>query len=914
MGKKLCASCLKETEEAVCPHCGYPEQVVRDTWHMPLGMLLKGRYKVGQCVDTTKMEAYHPAWDCETGTRVTVREFHPMHAVHNVMAGLSGASGYRLEAEHGRDDPFRQAKEFFAHKTLLQKALGHAPGIVRVLDSFEENGTFYAVLEERGDIDLRGFVERQGGKIPAQLALRLLEPVVRILAEAQKKGIVHGGLQPECIIIDPIEGPKLRHLGCMEEKRLLKRPEEEDEISAAVYFDAIECGAGKCGPQSDVYSLCAIFIYCIGGIVPPTASTRLEAGREPDWSVLADLTDHQQAVIRQGYQVRPEHRIRDVETLYRALYEGAEPEVPVQRTQEKKGRGQARTKKAREKKGRKKKGLGLLIGAAAVAVLAAAFFLWQQFPSYRYVEARVYLQLGKYDQAIHSFRGLEDYGDSEEMLLESLYGKAGQHAEQGRYKKAAEGYEELGDYRDSPEKARECRYAYGDQLLAQGDHAEALEIFTALGDYSNSPEKVLDCHYAAAEELLAKGRYQEAANAFRDLKDHRDSRARVRECDYALASQWKDEGKYEQAAKLFLALGDYQDSPERYLDCCLLGADLLIGRGEYLEALALLEDIEDRALVEDLLRGCYDAALRLCSEGRDRVAIGIFDALGDYADSPQQLEAARIGAARRDTFDISGYQALALKPNGTVVASGDDYYGALAVSGWRDIIAVSAGEFTSLGLKADGTVVSTGNFSQSWKVSGWRDIIAIDGGDWHSVGLKSDGTVVVAGWSHNASSNVGSWRDIIAVSAGGSQTLGLKADGTVLAVGDNQYGECNVSSWSDIVEIYAGNYHSVGLRADGTVVAAGKNDNKQCNVSSWTDIVDIAAGGFFTAGLRSDGTVVIAGSRYDRARDAEKWTDIVAIRAGTFELIGLKADGTVLVTGNNKDLDSARKWTGIRLP
>ena len=45
------------------------------------------------------------------------------------------------------------------------------------------------------------------------------------------------------------------------------------------------------------------------------------------------------------------------------------------------------------------------------------------------------------------------------------------------------------------------------------------------------------------------------------------------------------------------------------------------------------------------------------------------------------------------------------------------------MSGWRDIVAVSAGDDHTVGLKSDGTVAATGdNYHGEWDVSDWTDI------------------------------------------------------------------------------------------------------------------------------------------------------------------------------------------------
>ena len=51
---------------------------------------------------------------------------------------------------------------------------------------------------------------------------------------------------------------------------------------------------------------------------------------------------------------------------------------------------------------------------------------------------------------------------------------------------------------------------------------------------------------------------------------------------------------------------------------------------------------------------------------------------------------------------------MGLKADGTVVATGHNNYGECNLSGWKDIVAVSAGEECTLGLKSDGTLVFAG--------------------------------------------------------------------------------------------------------------------------------------------------------------------------------------------------------------
>lgn len=59
-----------------------------------------------------------------------------------------------------------------------------------------------------------------------------------------------------------------------------------------------------------------------------------------------------------------------------------------------------------------------------------------------------------------------------------------------------------------------------------------------------------------------------------------------------------------------------------------------------------------------------------------------------------------------------------------MVAVGDNKDGQCNISDWRDIVSVSAGNYHTVGLKSDGTVIVVGsNKYGQCDVSGWSDIL-----------------------------------------------------------------------------------------------------------------------------------------------------------------------------------------------
>lgn len=295
----------------------------------------------------------------------------------------------------------------------------------------------------------------------------------------------------------------------------------------------------------------------------------------------------------------------------------------------------------------------------------------------------------------------------------------------------------------------------------------------------------------------------------------------------------------------------------------------------------------------------YNKAIHLLDSGDYAEAAITFGSLGNYKDARDRC--IPLFQLFSDSLSAKNH-TVALKADGTVMATGYNAYGECDVSDWKDVVDVSAGYNYTISLKANGTVVATGyNEYGQCDVLDWVDIVSVSAGHNHTIGLKADGTVVATGNNASRQCNVSNWKDIVAVSAGHNHTIGLKADGTVVATGYNEYGQCDVLGWTDIVSVSAGNDCTIGLKTDGTVVAVGYNEYGQCDVLDWVDIVAVSAGHNHTIGLKADGTVVAAGRNHFGQCNVSDWVDIVAVSAGHNHTIGLKADGTLVATGSDRN-------------
>ncbi len=474
------------------------------------------------------------------------------------------------------------------------------------------------------------------------------------------------------------------------------------------------------------------------------------------------------------------------------------------------------------------------------------------------------------------------------------------------------------------------------QLAANRDFVRARQYA------AEETQQKLDAMVAAVEESyrkkLQESRQTDEKNAKAVLDGYRamlanpiklkalfaDAQAK-QEADYQQAKTLMADGNYDRAIR-FLSKpikNGYQDSAQLIKTCqgkmaqqaaaskkkknvivCVAAAVITV----VLAAILLVTQVILPAIK-------YNDAVSLMNGGVYGKAQEYFQELGDYKDSPKMVLECQYRQAEFYLAAGNKYQAT-MEFSGIRVYS-DARQRSLAL--WEEIAhrdTIAAGDYHTVGLKADGTLVAVGsNADGQCNVDSWTDIVAIAAGRNHTVGLKADGTAVAVGDNYYGQCDVSEWKDIVAIAAGSDHTVGLKADGTAVAVGYNGDGRCNVDRWTDIVAIAAGRYHTVGLKADGTAVAVGDNYYGQCDESEWKDIVAIAAGYDYTVALRADGTAVAVGRNGDGQCTVDRWTDIVAISAGYDYTVALKADGTVVAVGGNGDGQcEVSGWTNIKRP
>ncbi|AEC02609.1 fimbrillin family protein [Parasphaerochaeta coccoides] len=268
---------------------------------------------------------------------------------------------------------------------------------------------------------------------------------------------------------------------------------------------------------------------------------------------------------------------------------------------------------------------------------------------------------------------------------------------------------------------------------------------------------------------------------------------------------------------------------------------------------------------------------------------------------------------------------MILKMDGTLWATGDNYYGQLGdktmptrttpVRVSLDVAAVSAGESHTMILKKNGTLWATGrnNYGQLGDATRISRYIPVQ------VKVSTSLTDFMT--------------DVVAVSTGERHTMILKKDGTLWATGDNEFGQVGDKTMTtkttpvrmglDVAAVSAGATHTMILKKDGTLWATGRNYSGQLGddtrtdrrmpvlvMSIGSDVAAVSAGATHTMILKKDGTLWATGdnsygqlgigNNEDKNTPVKVMTDVKAVSAGVSHTMILKKDGTLWATGNNE--------------
>lgn len=311
------------------------------TFLLPGTRLMKGKYNIagvlGQgrlgitylAIGRTEMAGNNGSLHFEE--RVAIKEFYLRDfSRRNPETGVVETSGNSVVEAYR--DKFRQA-------AIDYNSLVH-PGIVRVVDVFEGNGTTYFAMEFVEGQSLTEYIS-QKGCLPEKEALNVLREIAEPLEYMHAKGILHLGLHPDAIM-RKFDGSYI-----IVDFELTKaigpdgQPESSTNLGTGIAgYAPLEQNSHRGGvplaANVDVYALGAILFSMLTGRRPPLPADILNQGFPVDELKAHNVSTHTIGVLTKAMSPAGKSRYQTVGEFVSALTNRVElppaisvPPIPV---------------------------------------------------------------------------------------------------------------------------------------------------------------------------------------------------------------------------------------------------------------------------------------------------------------------------------------------------------------------------------------------------------------------------------------------------------------------------------------------------------------------------------------------------------------------------------------------------------
>lgn len=309
----------------------------------------------------------------------------------------------------------------------------------------------------------------------------------------------------------------------------------------------------------------------------------------------------------------------------------------------------------------------------------------------------------------------------------------------------------------------------------------------------------------------------------------------------------------------------------------------------------------------------YQLAAGYAREGNFGAAAIAYANCGDYLDAAAQADQCweKLARYNHDTITAIDNAFLCILPDGTIPKE-LCYYREMA--DWTDLVSLSM--FAAL--RADGTVLVPEDLD--YDVRNWKDMVSISAGYDFLVGLRKDGTVALTGDWSNGRDAVETWTDIVSVKAypNAGAVVGLKSDGTAVMAGCDPEYPYDVAHWKNIRNLCTEEGFAVDRNGNVFCVypeerideLLGDDGERLKSVLAVKGVEDVANGWC----LLQDGKLVPWETNGDDPDPVEAWNDVVCVTVGWEFIIGLRANGTLLLYGMGSSVPGFSDIAKVMLP
>lgn len=404
----------------------------------------------------------------------------------------------------------------------------------------------------------------------------------------------------------------------------------------------------------------------------------------------------------------------------------------------------------------------------------------EQIKETNYKKATDFINNNQLDEAMEAFYLLGDYKDSNGTLKGMWYDKAIKLSAEGNYKEAIKYFSLADDYGDSKallSQNQELAYQEACKMLSENNLTEAAMLFGSAGNYNDAQKQSM-----VLWDGIAKRRKVTISNEY-IININPDGSIGIKET--MMEKGRSDDVRNEYWNKYGSAISKWNDivAIDSNSDGVIgLKRDgEIVGVGDF--GKGVMERVSKWENIVDISSKSW-GFVGLRSDGTV-----LFTTTDNFIDQESTKKELFEITKWNSIIDIAAeYCIVGLMSNGGVVATSG--YGMPECSDWKDVIAIDVASTNTIALKSNGTVIASSGDNQ-WgqcNVSNWENIVNIAVGHTWSIGIKENGTIICAGTPQGFLDSFPSWSDmeeVASVKTASWSIAGLKKDGSVVEWGSS---------------------------------------------------------------------------------------------------------------------------------
>ena len=318
--QQLCMGCMEDKGYRVqCSQCGYAEDAApKLSYYLQPRTVLHDKYLVGRTLGQGGFAITYLAWDVNLGIKLAIKEYFPIDLVYRI-------PGEELVAIHSQaqDTIFANNMEKFLQEArALARFIDH-PNIVSVTDFFQANRTAYLVMHYIEGVTLRDHLGRSGEKLPFNLTMEIMMPVMDALRVIHEAGLLHRDISPENVFISKGGRVILIDFGAV------RRSTTANDNSVSVVMkpgytpEEQYRSYGVQGPPTDMYATAATIYRTITGKMPPNSLDRLDQDNLiPPSELGVEIKPEQEEALLKAMAVNAGDRFKNIADFQQALLKG----------------------------------------------------------------------------------------------------------------------------------------------------------------------------------------------------------------------------------------------------------------------------------------------------------------------------------------------------------------------------------------------------------------------------------------------------------------------------------------------------------------------------------------------------------------------------------------------------------------